>query len=201
MAVKLSMASGAAPSKPTLSSASATARRKPLFATSSVVVVAEEHDEAPIFPTDNITCGDWTRCRFASELSWSVAVGRFLDSIDIVVYSSSTAADNILRPKCRFPEMAGRRGRCAEVMIEWGRCECGYDALFGKELVLRSTAVHGPLFEAHMFSLHSRPQVPTVPFSSFPRISNSLIKCVNNSSRLHLIFGLGCIRGLCPILQ
>jgi hypothetical protein len=96
-----------------------------------------------------------------------------------------------------------------------GGCDqMGFDvkavAMLGlrKELVLRSTAMHNHARAAVRDPLAlalCSPQVPTqrAPFSFFARISNSMIKYVNNRTRLHytLSFRFGCIREPCLILQ
>lgn len=92
MAVKLSMASGAAPSNPTFSKARAIVRRSPLLAESSLVGAEEAWGKAPVFPTERMVYGVCTRCRLVSAPPFSpsraASALRFRESVDIVLGAS-----------------------------------------------------------------------------------------------------------------
>ena len=91
MAAKLSMASGAALSKPTFCSARAMPRRRPFFANSSVLIALDEYGDDPIFSSESMVCGDCRRCRFAGEASSTFSAGRFLESGAIAAECLSVA--------------------------------------------------------------------------------------------------------------
>jgi hypothetical protein len=119
IAVKLSIASGEAPSKPTFCSASAMPRRRPFFANSSVVTIEDACGDDPSCPSESIVCGDCKRCRLAWAPSWSGSAGRFRDSdsIDADCYLVVTVDMNAGDASCEGAAFVVRPGKMRWVWV------------------------------------------------------------------------------------